>query len=1006
MKSSKTTIKMLEGGTTLVSLIFAMVLANVVFAEGEVMSLINERQVHLPFYPLPSVDIGNGNLTVVKDSSVIAWSFNDSSAPLADAFGRGAEMLVDGTGLSVVNDATRGNVLSFDGTAHLEGPGTDASLDGLPAGGVNLPFTVAFWLKPDAGCGAAAGLVYWGQANARKQMLLRFNNGAKKLIFSVYGNGEAMYPSAGTIFDGAWHHVAVSYDGNRTFTAYYDGAPEATLNIGADYVPPNKGLTIGNASNNVRYKGMMDDFVLVNYAMTEEDVVALAGVGVPSAAVVPDVAVNGTGNLSQTNGAEMAFRTLSGNGVLGGLECAGATVVVGQGVAMMTNCSYSAMIRGDAAAPLSLVKRGAAYGQELSGSAVNVTNIAVEAGTLSLRRPVARQGLVCLYQFDDASDLGFDASPAGFRLWERGEGEGLSTVSDGVSGRALHFPNTNYLLSAASTVPSRFPFGDDPYTVSVWIRPTTAACSGNAPIFCWGATRTRRLIYVRLNGTNKFRFSNYSEDLNVTVESALDDGNWHHIAAVYDNTTHTKSFYVDGALAGSVGSLEAMDVYGGDQLHIGHGTVVDTVYTGDMDEFMVLDYAWSAAEATNEYARKAATTVVPELLLPQPVAHYSFDDAENLGADMSGNGLDLNVVGTVEAANDDLACGGAVRLSGSQYLTLATYSELLPKTNNPFTVICRYKPDTVQSANTSVISLGGSATSANISSGNIVKLGPGTGKTLAARYVAGATYEVLTGTGRSDGGTDRQRWTTAAIVYSPRTGKRDNVVKCYLDGVEVSDARNMTMNIVDERFDIGSDLAKAGDRSGLFSGLIDDVQVFSCALSAGEIDLIARRLSAGAGKSAPETPAVLGSVASVSVADNAVLSVRSAETVSSIAGTGDVEISSLSSLSVGRIAGFSGLVKGLGVLRLSDAAAIEFGDGSSSVIRSEGTVALGANVCIRSVPSLSPGNYAIVEAGAFLGTENLSTWRLTGGREAWFRISADGKRLSIKIPQGFTISIK
>lgn len=993
-----------NAGILVLSLV--MLTVNFACADGTEFMVQDEKRMRLPFYPTSLISFGNGDFTVVKNSSVITWSFNDSAVPLADAFGHGSEMLVDGTGLSVVNDETRGNVLSFDGTAHLKGPGTDASLDGLPAGGVNLPFTVAFWLKPDAGCGATAGLVYWGQADARKQMLLRFNKGAKKLIFSVYGNSEAMYPSAGTIFDGAWHHVALSYDGNRTFTAYYDGAPEATLTIGADYVPPNKGLTIGNASNNVRYKGMMDDFVLVNYAMTEEDVAALADVGVPSAAVVPDVTVNGTGSLSQTNGAEMAFRTLSGNGVLGGLECAGATVVVGQGGAAMTNCSYAAMIRGDAAAPLSLVKRGATYGQILSGSAVNVTNISVEAGTLSLRRPVARQGLVCLYQFDDASDLGFDASPAGFRLWERGEGEGLSTVSDGVSGRALHFPNTNYLLSAASTVPSRFPFGDDPYTVSVWIRPTTAACSGNAPIFCWGATRTRRLIYVRLNGTNKFRFSNYSEDLNVTVGSALDDGNWHHIAAVYDNTTHTKSFYVDGALAGSVGSLEAMDVYGGDQLHIGHGTVVDTVYTGDMDEFMVLDYAWSDAEASAEYARKPAANVAAESLLPQPVAHYSFDNAENLGADTSGNGLDLSSVGTVEAANDDLACGGAVQLSGSQYLTLATYSELLPKTNNPFTVICRYKPDTVQSANTSVISLGGSATSANISSGNIVKLGPGTGKTLAARYVAGATYEVLTGTGRSDGGTDRQRWTTAAIVYSPRTGKRDNVVKCYLDGVEVSDARNMAMNIVDERFDIGSDLAKAGGRSGLFSGLIDDVQVFNCALSAGEIDLIARRLSAGAGKSAPETPAVLGSVASVSVADNAVLNVRSAETVSSIAGAGDVEISSLASLSVGRIAGFSGQVTGLGVLRLSDDAAIEFGDGSSPVIRSEGTVALGANVCIRSMPSLSPGNYALVEAGAFSGTENLSTWRLTGGREAWFRISADGKRLSIKIPQGFTISIK
>ena len=192
-----------NGGASLSSLLrlgFCVLIVAASSADGGELALENELQAHLPFFPYPSTYIGNGNLTFVKNSSVITWNFDDSAVPLADAFGHGSEMAVNGTGLSVVNDATRGNVLSFDGTAYLEGPGTDASLDGLPAGGVNLPFTVAFWIKPDSDCPKEAGLVYWGQAIARKQMLIRFNDGAKKLLFSVYGNGEAIYPAAATVF--------------------------------------------------------------------------------------------------------------------------------------------------------------------------------------------------------------------------------------------------------------------------------------------------------------------------------------------------------------------------------------------------------------------------------------------------------------------------------------------------------------------------------------------------------------------------------------------------------------------------------------------------------------------------------------------------------------------------------------------------------------------------------------------------------------------------------------
>ena len=889
-------------------------------AGGTDMSLQNELHMRLPFYPASSMSLGNGDFAMVKDSSVITWNFDSSAAPLADAFGHGAEMLVDGTGMSVVNDATRGSVLSFDGNAHLKGPGTDASLNDLPAGGTNLPFTVAFWLKPDATCGEKAGLVYWGEASVAKQMMLRFNSTAA-LIFSVYGNKEAVTFTVSGIRDGEWHHVALSYDGNRNFIAYFDGAQTASLPIGRNYIPTNKNFNIGNAndlSGTSRYVGLMDDFMLVDYPMSAQEVAALVDCKIPSSAFVPDVAIDGTGSLSLTNGTEFAVGTLSGSGVLGGVEASGATVVVGQGVSEATDCSYSAMIRGDAAAPISLVKRGASYGQVLSGIAENVTNVLVEAGSLSLRRPVARRGLVCFYQFDDASDLGFDAGPAGFRLYEYGDSEALSAASDGVSGGALRFANssTNYLRSGVSVVPSRFPSNDAPYTVSAWIRPTTAACTGNAPIFCYGAQRQHRLMYLRLHGKNKFRFSDYGTNLDVTVPVSLDDGKWHHVVAVYDNEAHSRSLYFDGVLAGGDDNLVPMDIYGGDQFHIGHGILADTVYTGDMDEFMVLDCAWSVAEAADEYARKAAETVAPESLLPQPIAHYSFDNAENLGADISGNGLNLSAEGaegTIEATNDVLACGGAVRLSGG-FFKLLDYSELLPKTNHPFTVICRYKSDTDQATATSVVSIGGQATTTSISTGNIIKVGPGKGKALAARFVARDTYEAPAETGRADGSTDRQRWTTAAIVYSPRTGKRDDVVKCYLDGVEVSEARNKPMNIVDERFHIGSDLNSSDEPNNKFKGLVDDVQVFNCALSAGEIDLITRRLAAGAGKSAPESPTVLPDTATITVSDGAMLNVQATETVKAVAGAGTVSVAPLASLTVEDLRGFSGSLVGYGTV--------------------------------------------------------------------------------------------
>ena len=54
---------------------------------------------------------------------------------------------------------------------------------------------------------------------------------------------------------------------------------------------------------------------------------------------------------------------------------------------------------------------------------------------------------------------------------------------DGVRGKALHFPGGISLNANGGRKPSDFPGGNDSYTVSVWIKPAAAACTGttNSP---------------------------------------------------------------------------------------------------------------------------------------------------------------------------------------------------------------------------------------------------------------------------------------------------------------------------------------------------------------------------------------------------------------------------------------------------------------------------------------------------------------------------------------------
>ena len=374
------------------------------------------------------------------------------------------------------------------------------------------------------------------------------------------------------------------------------------------------------------------------------------------------------------------------------------------------------------------------------------------------------------------------------------------------------------------------------------------------------------------------------------------------------------------------------------------------------------------------------------------------------GADSSANALNLTMNGTVTLEDGDFICGKAARFSASSgFFTLGTFpTGVIPSGDVAFTVVGRYRADTSQASYNSVVVRWGEASQWD--TGGLFILGTGSGADLSSRLTMCSIHGANSRFYRTEMGTDRSRWMTVAAVIGPKSSNTRRI-RLYVDGELVSDVTNGSADsLAAQEFSIGSSVA--GDRN--FYGLIDDVRIYDKTLSAGQIRLIAEQMEAAKGGATAATSATLLRSPDVSVAAGATLKVSSVESVASLSGAGDVEIAPLGRLSVARVADFTGAVGGVGALGIADNAVLEFGDGSSPVLVSEGTIALGANVTVNAV--LGAGNrFTLATAASFTGIENLSTWKWSNNgvlKDARFKVSPDGKSLTMSRGAGTMIIVR
>ena len=224
-----------------------------------------------------------GTLTTANGALVGHWEF-DNSIDVGDA--------TVSSSLETVGDAAYsasgkvGGALALDGTGdYLRVDGSHTLASGLPTG--DASYTIALFMQTTQT--SQQHMVTWGNSANTQINAFRTTTGATRGILNYNwggpANGDYDQEAGGDIADGAWHHVAVTYDsGTSTKHLYFDG-----VELGSGLVVTNdlnvQGINfrIGTDRSGANsFNGLIDDVRVYSDAQSASQIAALAAVPEPS----------------------------------------------------------------------------------------------------------------------------------------------------------------------------------------------------------------------------------------------------------------------------------------------------------------------------------------------------------------------------------------------------------------------------------------------------------------------------------------------------------------------------------------------------------------------------------------------------------------------------------------------------------------------------------------------------------------------------------------------------
>ena len=579
------------------------------FVNGKVRKVgCNTQQVGAPL-PQADLDVMGGTLAVGGvPAPKVRYTFDDADNFGADSGTLGKTLAAEKEGAAIYNEGgISGGCASFNGTGCL----LAATATGLPSG--NAAFTISLWMKTTS-TRANLSFTSWGNntGNQYNGFLMQSSTQLKHTFWE--GGVDFVSKSrASSLADGAWHHIALTYDPSAHTRTYYIDGVQFDSQMNAQYtraVPEGNPFKVGFSQNSANFIGQMDEVMVFDRALTAAEVAAVKSWG-DGAIATEAFASGGTVRLERDSTlsvscASQTFTTISGKG----------TLALNNGAEAMVTGGSVGRVAGDG----TLVKTGSGTLSLTAAKDLGAT-IDVQGGAVEATGPAVdddlKSHLIAYWDFNDPDDPGKDASGNGVDLTSASTKSGSFTCEARnwrnrfeTMGGAAYFSgvNTDYLVMADSANLSKLPSGKDPtYTVAMWIKPESSIWK-NAGLYYWGgipggqywgsqgnlgakvAQGCRFTGSSSADGINFYFWSGggttYSLPSAGFFSSEMLEG-WHHV--VCTSGEKTRKLYVDGEPAGSPFSSGDMAIpaetfsLGFDPTQNGAG------FKGYMDDVMIFD---------------------------------------------------------------------------------------------------------------------------------------------------------------------------------------------------------------------------------------------------------------------------------------------------------------------------------------------------------------------------------------------------------------------------------
>ncbi len=421
--------------------------------------------------------------------------------------------------------------------------------------------------------------------------------------------------------------------------------------------------------------------------------------------------------------------------------------------------------------------------------------------------------------------------PAGMVSWWPGDGNthDIQGANDGVLKNGAHFGagevDQAFSLDGVNdyvNVPNSASLNPANLTVDAWINPTTVASFHNV------LEKGNQAYVLQINDGkvvfgSKNALGTYEE---LTGTLTVSESQWTHVAITHDGTT--KRIYVNGVLDSATASQVGLYTLDTDSLKIGSNFGDTRFFPGSIDEVEIFSTALGQSDIQSIYLSgslgKCRSCVTPPARM---ISWWPGDDSPNdiqdgnTLSDGAGNGFGY---GTGKV-------GDAFTFNGSQFATAGDPANLA-LTGTAVTLDGWINPSNTNDA----VYFG-----KTVSSGNdycLFLLGGDLTGSIKTDTAGAGGFEIFVHTGYVP---PTNQWTHIALTYDGSN------VTVYANGNALLSS-GKTGNLVDS----GSPFNIGGRSDGLlFTGSVDEVEVFDRALSATEIRALADAGKAGKCKPSP-----------------------------------------------------------------------------------------------------------------------------------------------------------